>query len=1177
MSENEWDQLAAIASARKLKKIYWRIPSLANVSCIIEKNFADACAKRGINTTSCAVEEDADAIVIDEPETEYLRHDKLKNITIIEISRFFKSVQFEKMESISCVFDIETVNRSDSNSKISDRVVTLYMNTCIGTSVIDRVYFTTVMPNFEKWSKMKSEKFNRFSQSYKKYITGQYFAEEDGDVVNLIFCKGGEAQLVRSFVNVLNAIRPHNTVTFNGETFDWPFLIRSGFRYDINLAQSLSILRENVAEFVGTDRISKSEWRLKRNPAGFINKSVLNLDYDSLFPFIHLDLIKYNRNKGSLNEICQTRLGIEKIDLDYHEIPKALYGKEERLAIYNKRDVDITTRLYVDQYFFNNKYYAYLEDICGIPRDLSANEKRSTPTSYMKYTTNNRFRIVEPATCSPKRIHVNLIFKELIDYFFVHKQRLKLEELEYPESKQLLSDYHNGALKTNALWKKFPEIHNDNVGMETINEIYLVQTVFDDCANMYNTVNLLKLLSYLSNSRKNLFVKPFKNIIKKFFGFFEFTEKKVEDRQRRMREECEKLINLMYYLVSTYKHFSPFQDAALLWIDYAEYYKTYNQHNVIKEFYNRFLTKPETGRITEELHVAVTESQKRYEPRSFTHDSARELLSQISEKDISLKMLAFDGAFIEEPTVGTNLKFPVVCVDIASQYPSCILHLNLGPQTEISLDYVLQNKLSSDDFKSVNKRRTDDDVSYTKYLELGMSDYVRDNYIFFLSKNHTISVLAKEYKKQIDARLTVKKLIKTAETPEKKQRLTEKSDALKVDINSKYGNLGNVYRTFNCMPAVTAKGRQTIIITKKKLKQLFGENLQNRYGDTDSYFFSLNKCCSEILNMSLDEAYVYFNGTQEPGSIVSKEYIKSLYSKIHEFGSDKSEEFLASFVIHTFFEKCVIPILNAVIPEEINLELEKVMIPFIICSKKKYAAFKPLDGETLTKGMSIAQRTSLKATKQLLDFFLDSIKNKSSNFDLITLYHYIGENFLVPIKNGTIDLSLICKSVSHNITKTLKPKEQNMINRLKEEGKKFFFDTIKEVVVCVEPVKPDKDWSVVTTKQFENGNYKLNKEKIMMEIMPELMTILSVSYSAKQCVPFEALQLGYYDPNLKSILDDNAGDEKYKCPPSKIPTANKRKRYDDGADNLFDILYSENASRFKRKKLPGWIKTKKNN
>ena len=42
--------------------------------------------------------------------------------------------------------------------------------------------------------------------------------------------------------------------------------------------QSLSILRENVAEFVGTDRISKSEWRLKRNPAGFINKSGLNFE-----------------------------------------------------------------------------------------------------------------------------------------------------------------------------------------------------------------------------------------------------------------------------------------------------------------------------------------------------------------------------------------------------------------------------------------------------------------------------------------------------------------------------------------------------------------------------------------------------------------------------------------------------------------------------------------------------------------------------------------------------------------------------------------------------------------------------------------------------------------------------------------------------------------------------------
>ena len=71
---------------------------------------------------SCPAEEDADDIVIDEPKSEYLPHDKLKNITIIEISRFFISVQFEKTASISCVFDIETVNRLESNSKISDSV-----------------------------------------------------------------------------------------------------------------------------------------------------------------------------------------------------------------------------------------------------------------------------------------------------------------------------------------------------------------------------------------------------------------------------------------------------------------------------------------------------------------------------------------------------------------------------------------------------------------------------------------------------------------------------------------------------------------------------------------------------------------------------------------------------------------------------------------------------------------------------------------------------------------------------------------------------------------------------------------------------------------------------------------------------------------------------------------------
>ena len=64
------------------------------------------------------------------------------------------------------------------------------------------------------------------------------------------------------------------------------------------------------------------------------------------------------------------------------------------------------------------------------------------------------------------------------------------------------------------------------------------------------------------------------------------------------------------------------------------------------------------------------------------------------------------------------------------------------------------------------------------------------------------------------------------------------------------------------MPAVTAMGRHTINITKDTLKKLYGDKLQCKYGDTDSYFFSLNKTCAEIIDMRLEEAYKYFNGNR---------------------------------------------------------------------------------------------------------------------------------------------------------------------------------------------------------------------------------------------------------------------------------------------------------------------------
>lgn len=1162
--ETACDKLAAVISARKIKKISCRLST--HHSDLIRQEIWRACKKIGINDFEfCSENEDADVILVDQPTD-------ISNKTVIEISRS-KSPRFED-ELISSVFDIETVNRSEDKRIIADKVVTLAMNTCVATSIKDRVYFTTVMPeNVEKWTKAKHFEYNRFSHLYKKFIVAQYIMPVNGMRVNVIVCKGGEAQLIRTFVRVLNLIRPHNTITFNGQSFDWPFIIRSGFRYDIEVGNDLSFLQKGRCHFSGTWRINSSQKKLLACNSGFINSKTLDLDFDSMLSFLHIDLHKYNSSGGSLNEICKNRLGEEKIELGYEKIPSMLYGKDERLMIYNVQDTELTSKLFFDQYFLTVKYYLHLENICGIPYDTASNMKRSAPTIYVNYCTNIRNRIVEKATLKPKYNHVKQILKELARYFLENGQKQNLHDLEYSETRQILSDYHNGALNVKKDYKKFPPVSADT-DRNTNSVLSILRFQINSNAESYNTIDFLVLLSYLSNTKENFYNKPFKGLIKRYLRFFEFTDKNRDKLRKRMTEECDKLMNFMYYVVSTYKHFSPFQDATLLWIDYFEYFKPFNDAKALKLFYDDVLTDSTTKCVSTEMFRAITECKSFYKTREFAEGTVEALLSHLDAIKIKLelKLLAFDGAYIEEPIIGVNLTHPVICVDIASQYPSCILHLNMGPGTEVSLDYVLRHNLTHPkDIKYTNKRRTDDAISFETYIDLGMSDYVRDNYVFFLSEKEDRSLMSPhicEYKKQIDTRLAVKKLIKTSKTTEEKKRLTEKSDALKVAINSYYGNIGNVFRTFNFMPAVTAKGRHTINTIKKTLKQLFGEKVQIRYGDTDSSFFSLDKSSSEIANMNVEQAYRYFNG-EKGEEIVPMEYLKKIVRDVSQM-TDKNMDYKSCFIIHSIFDKFVIPILNDRNPKEINLELEKVMLPFVICSKKKYVAFRPLDDETLTKGMSNATRVSFQSTRDILSFFIDSIKKEGGKFKLIDLYHYIGENILKPIKNGTIDLSLVSKSVSHNTTKYLHPKVVNMINRLKKEGKEFFFDTIKEVVVYIEPVESDEEWSIVTVNQFRNGGYKLHTEKLMLDILSEMMTILSTSYTTDECALFEALTLGYYDPTLKSV---DSGNIEYTCSSHKLTTAKKRKLYEESSD-IIRTIKSECESRTKRRRveLPGWIK-----
>lgn len=881
--------------------------------------------------------------------------------------------------------------------------------------------------------------------------------------------------------------------------------------------------------------------------------------------------------------------------------------------------------------------------------------------------------------------------------------------------------------------------------------------------------------------------------------------------------------------MSIFKDLSPFQNAAELWESYESNYKTFTSDKALKMFFSSFLSQ-ENGMITKHFYDIVKKCQETWTPREMTSSSAWIIMSYLenTKTRLGVKMMAYDGAYIERPMTGINIKWPVICVDIASQYPSCIRALNMSCETHVSIDHVLNYGIQ-ECVTSTNKRRTDDTISYKEYLELGMKEYVRNNYVFFIKTGEMYERVAagiEQYTNQINARLAIKKLIKLAKTPEEARVLTEQSDALKININAFYGTLAFIYGHPEFLPAVTSKGRQTIHNIKRTLNDLYGDKIIIRYGDsvtgdtpllikdaqgrlhikridnliegrfvtrpdgkevasvekgvcvwsedgftpiiqvarhenrkkiirvstfsgvvdvtedhsllrgnkepvkpkdatvglsvllhgdcvrafknaeedqldsetarlmgynfaggipelspsekkcvptcilnakiglvsafvmgyklkdghanlmcvrgkeasmgmyilgrrlgydvyiepshedremfihnwlkntprlrkhvvvrkqteiisngevydlttashhfhvgpgelivhnTDSCMFSFDKSYNQLMSLSVDEAMAYYNNNNTSKPWIPYDAIKTLYESRD---TSKTPQYQTCKILQELFGTYVVPLLNKSNPKEVMLEVEKVMIPFVQCSQKKYACFIPLTGKPLSRGTSDVVKNSFGATKMIMNRFIELLL-RDGEFNPIEMYHFIGREIVAPINDGSIDVDLISKAVSHNTTKKLTAKLINMIERLQDEGEEFLFDQIKKRVITVTALNMDEGWSVVTLEQYKNDpdSYTLHVEKILKDVMSEFMTIVATEYSIKEGVLFEQLAKGKYDPSLSAIPK---GGGSYICK-GQNPAALKRK-----TTTTYEKDYSAAVARNKRRKadLPGYI------
>lgn len=1134
--QSVWDDIIKIIKARKLKKIRFAFDDPNYEGTKFIKCLQEECLRSEYPITIALKKEEHDAIFVNKKRDGVIQ----QGTTLFEISAF-EQPEIETNDLISVVFDIETVVM-EKNVFINDKIVSIVLNTTIVENKIDTVYVGSVDFNVTSWRQVsvKDRTFNQFSDLYSHLITNQYIDDETGEVINMIYCSGGEKEIVITFIFLLNAIRPHNLVTFNGTFFDIPFMIRAGFRYGINMGEELSLVSSNLCNERGLYTIKKAKKKFKNK--GFIQRDVLDLQHNSFNAINHTDLYLYN--DGSLNEVCKTKLGMEKVDLPHADIPKMVDSKNEKLLIYNVKDTELTTKLFFSQYFLTIRYYFMLEKVNSTFWDMSSSTHRSVPAYQAMFSTNQQYNFVQPALVKPARLHNKNVFGELIDFFMVHRD---IEKLKLADSRETVLRYHHGTVddirKTKKKMKNsvIPTLINSQV----------------DKTKIYTSKDLLCLLNHLSAGDTP--PEHYKNLWDKYKKMFTFNTNEVEQREKAKFDE------FMHYMITMRAQFlSPYELSEIIWKDYTDY-KSFVYVQSVKQFFKQMMTfisdgTDESPRITTEFYETIKRCYSLYEP--IINTRAKDIiLDHLSMRRIrmELEMLPYDGAFIAKPINKINVDYPVIVVDIASQYPSAILALNMSNHTEIDLSYIAKHKLKhKKDFISVNHRRCDDSTDYTVYLQQGMDDYVHHNYTFFLYELDDGSRMAPpivQYTRQINERLSIKKLIKYAANDEEIRMLTEMSNALKVDINSYYGVLGKVTNEPKFQPCVTAMGRKTIHNIRRKLMEIFKNHVVLRYGDTDSVFFNMDKTYVEILAMSLDEAFNYF-------VVVPKEDLKVLYEKTRNFGDDKSDYYKSCYLSHCIFETYVTPLLNESNPKQVKLEVEKVMLPSLQCSQKKYAAFIPLQNKTLTKGLSNASRVNLQTTKKILNFMLERLVKNELN--LVELYHFIAQEILIPLLNGTIDIFSISKPVSHNRTKNITAKALAMCKRLQADGKQFMFDSIKETVINIEPIDEDDEWSVITVDQYlnknEKKNYKLNIEKIMSDTLNELLTILATTFSVNECIYFELLKSGLYDKHLKTITPGNG---EYATALTGISKLKKRRR--QSFDNAIRDVTKECLSRIKRK------------
>ena len=340
----------------------------------------------------------------------------------------------------------------------------------------------------------------------------------------------------------------------------------------------------------------------------------------------------------------------------------------------------------------------------------------------------------------------------------------------------------------------------------------------------------------------------------------------------------------------------------------------------------------------------------------------------------------FVGAYVQEPKKGKHNW--VFDLDITSMYPSCIMSLNISPETKIGK---LEGWSPEEFIRGVNKTYTvtNNETELGRFTNTELKDYLENRSIGVATngvmyRTDKDGLLPALLRKWFDERVEYRKLSKKFHEEGNKEQsdyFDRRQYLQKIILNSLYGVLGlPVFRFYDLdnAEAVTYTGQSLIKFTKKIANNFYNKELGDDtdhciYIDTDSVFYSAtplvqkrfpsvnigdeDKMSKAILNIA-DEVQLYLNN--------SYDYFGKKFCNLDKHRFDIKQEVIAKSGLFVTKKRYGLKIIN-----DNGKKVNKMMV-------------KGLD--TVRSSFPMAMRDML--SKLLEDILMDVPKDKLDKFIL---------------------------------------------------------------------------------------------------------------------------------------------------------------------------------------------------